>query len=137
MWNEADIARESFSEKKSLESGHSWFVYLLPACDCSVFKIGFSCNPLQRVYSFSHRYFERFDLRESQFVQVVHCSRARAIESSLKKELHDFQVDAPWWVLDAAGGQTEWFAQTQLNVARRMIEAFLIHDHDESQINGF
>ena len=39
---------------------HRWCVYLLALTDCSAFKIGFSCNLLQRLYSFSHRYFERF-----------------------------------------------------------------------------
>ena len=53
-------------------SGHSrsWFVYLLALTDCSGFKVGFSCNPLQRIHTFSRRYFERFDLHGSLLLEL-------------------------------------------------------------------
>lgn len=48
----------------------SWFVYLLALADYSAFKVGFSCNPLQRIFSFSRRYFECFDLRQSRLLRL-------------------------------------------------------------------
>ena len=39
----------------------AWYVYLFALTDCSAFKVGFSCNPFQRIHTFSRRYYERFD----------------------------------------------------------------------------
>jgi hypothetical protein len=87
----------------------AWFVYLLPLLDCTAFKIGFSCNPLQRIYSFSNRYFERFNFDQAMLLCVTTCEEARAIETMLKRTLAKFRVDAPSWIPPVAGGHTEWF----------------------------
>jgi hypothetical protein len=52
----------------------SWFVYLFPLLDYTAFKIGFSSNPLQRIYGFSHRYFERFDFDRALLLQMHSCA---------------------------------------------------------------
>jgi hypothetical protein len=90
----------------------SWFVYLLYACDCSAFKVGFTCNPLRRLYSFNRRYFERFDLDQSYLLQLEDRDQASDVESHLKRELAEYRTDCPAWVAAAAGGHTEWFAAT-------------------------
>ncbi len=87
-----------------------WFVYLLSATDCSAFKVGFSCNPLQRIYSFSHRYFEHFDLAASRLLSVGTCDTAREIEAFIKHIFREFRGACPLWVLPQAGGETEWFS---------------------------
>jgi hypothetical protein len=105
-------------------SDSSWFVYLLPLADCSAFKVGFSCNPLQRIYSFSHRYFERFDLYQSVLLEVTDCADARAIEGTLKTELVQFRAKAPSWVPAASGGHTEWFQAVQFPHAEGRLRSF-------------
>jgi hypothetical protein len=109
-------------------TGHSslWFVYLLPlsddtGVDGSSFKIGFSCNPLQRLHSFNRRYFERFDLQRAALVGWYECERARRIESALKAALAQSRIDSPPWVAPQAGGHTEWFAAERFSDAERML----------------
>jgi hypothetical protein len=104
----------------SLHEG-AWYVYLFALTDCSSFKVGFSCNPLQRIYTFSRRYFERFDLRESHLLQLGDCEQARALETRLKAELAAFRVAAPPWLPSAAGGHTEWFSAVQLPDAAQQL----------------
>jgi hypothetical protein len=106
-----------------------WFVYLLPLLNCSSFKVGFSSNPLQRIYSFNHRYFERFDFDQAVLLQMDSCVRARSVEAALKKALAEFGADAPHWVRVEAGGHTEWFnsvafvqAEEQLRSFAKMVE---------------
>jgi hypothetical protein len=91
-------------------SSSAWFVYLFALSDCSGFKVGFTCHPLQRITTFSRRYFERFDLSQSMLLQVDACDDARALEAAIKTELAEFRTAAPEWVPLEAGGQTEWFS---------------------------
>lgn len=88
----------------------SWFVYLLATTDWSAFKVGFSRNPFQRIYSFSRRYFESFDLSRSLLVQAGSAARARAVEAVLKAEFAANRAECPGWVAREAGGHTEWFS---------------------------
>jgi len=107
------------------EQGSCWFVYLLSLSDCSAFKVGFSCNPLQRIYSFSHRYFERFDLRQSRLLQVSTLEDARSIEATLKSELAQFRADCPSWIPPDAGGHSEWFSAVYFGQAHERLREFL------------
>ncbi|HEV8332370.1 MAG TPA: hypothetical protein VGQ22_13175 [Steroidobacteraceae bacterium] len=102
----------------------AWFVYLFALADCSAFKVGFSCNPLQRIHCFSRRYYERFDLDQSRLLRVATEAAARAIEAALKYELADFRTDSPVWVPPQAGGQTEWFAAVQFGCAEDRLRSF-------------
>jgi hypothetical protein len=106
----------------------SWFVYLFALSDCSAFKVGFSCNPLQRIFTFSPRYFERFDLPQSMLLQLAGCDEARAIEAALKSELAQFRIDAPTWIPREAGGHTEWFSAVHLGHAGQRLQSFLQED---------
>lgn len=103
--------------------GDGWFVYLFALTDCSAFKVGFSCNPLQRIYTFSRRYFEHFDLRQSLLLRFGGEREARDAEALLKTQLAACRTECPCWVPVEAGGRTEWFsavnfvdAQATLNV---------------------
>jgi hypothetical protein len=104
--------------------GPCWYVYLLSLADCSAFKVGYSCNPLQRIYGFNRRYFERFDLHESALLQVRSLADARTIEAKLKSELSGFRADCPAWVSQAAGGYTEWFSAVYLPRTHERLQEF-------------
>ena len=65
------------------QGGRPWFVYLFALSDCSAFKVGFSRSPLQRIYAFSRRYFESFDLSQSRLLPVGGCDEARFIEAAI------------------------------------------------------
>jgi hypothetical protein len=104
-------------------SDESWFAYLFALTDCSAFKVGFSCNPLQRIWSFSRRYFERFDLSQSVLLRVDECGTARALEASLKAELASNRIAAPTWVPVQAGGHTEWFSAVYFGDAEARLRA--------------
>ncbi len=101
---------DSQTSNPDLWGDDRWFVYLLTASDCSAFKVGFTCNPLQRFYSFNHRYFEHFDLAASRLLQVDTNVDARELELSIKHGLAAYRSDCPSWVLPQAGGETEWFS---------------------------
>jgi T5orf172 domain len=106
-----------------------WFVYLFALSDCSAFKVGFSCNPLQRIHTFSHRYFERFDVHRSVQLRVADCATARATEAELKAMLAGFRMDAPHWVPAEAGGHTEWFSAVHFDAAELRLQSLLAaHD---------
>jgi len=100
-----------------------WCVYLLALRDCSAFKVGFSCNPMQRIHSFSRRYFERFDLHRSLLLRVGGQRAARALETTFKTELAAFGVECPHWFPLAAGGHTEWFAAMQFSRAEALMHS--------------
>jgi hypothetical protein len=102
-----------------------WFVYLFALADCSAFKVGFSCNPLQRIHTFSRRYYEHFDLAQSLLLRLATEADARAIEATLKGELAEFRADAPSWVPLEAGGHTEWFAAVHFTRAEERLRSFL------------
>jgi hypothetical protein len=118
----SDLAEQAGNEVPLLQDA-SWFVYLLPLTDCSAFKVGFSCNPWQRIYSFSHRYFECFDLHRALLLRLEECEQARAIEALLKAELAANRCPAPQWLPTAAGGHTEWFSAVHFMEAQTLLEA--------------
>jgi hypothetical protein len=106
-------------------SDPAWFVYLFALADCSAFKVGFSCNPLQRIHCFSRRYYERFDLDQSRLLRLETEADARSIEMTLKHELAEFRSDSPAWVPPEAGGHTEWFAAVHLWRAEDRLRSFV------------
>jgi|SRR4051812_6399627 hypothetical protein len=104
------------------DDDESWFVYALLLTDCTAFKVGFSCNPLQRVYAFHRRYFEAFDLDQSTLLRVQSGDEAREIETALKRTLAPNRVEVPNCIALEAGGITEWFSAVYFNDAVSMLE---------------
>jgi hypothetical protein len=104
----------------------AWFVYLFALTDCSAFKVGFSCNPLQRIHTFSRRYYERFDVGQSLLLRLDAEADARAIEATLKSELAAFRAERPVWVPVDAGGHTEWFSAVQFGSAEQKLRSFVL-----------
>lgn len=109
------------------------FVYLFALTDCSAFKVGFSCNPLQRIHTFSRRYYERFDVSQSLLLHLDAEADARAIEATLKNELAVFRTDSPDWVPLEAGGHTEWFSAVQFGSAEQRLRSFLT-EHEAAHV---
>ena len=114
-------------------SDPAWFVYLFALTDCSAFKVGFSCNPFQRIHAFCRRYYERFDVRQSLLLRLRSEAEARAIEAALKSELAAFRTDSPVWVPLEAGGQTEWFSAVELGRAGERLRSFLA-EHEIARV---
>jgi len=113
------LVTDSFAiELEPLTEDAAWFVYMFTLTDCTGFKVGFSCNPLQRVCTFSSRYFERFDLAESTLFAVADCDASRAVEADLKTLLGPHRIEAPDWVPLDAGGHTEWFSAVYFDDAK-------------------
>jgi hypothetical protein len=106
-----------------------WFVYLLALSDCSAFKVGFSCNPLQRICTFNRRYFEWFDLSQSVLLELPRCEQARALEAVLKDEFATCRAQAPTWVPAQAGGYTEWFSAVYFGDAEARLRSCMAHEH--------
>lgn len=120
-----EFATECDSNADPSDSAQRWYVYVLSATDCCGFKVGFTCNPLQRLYAFSPRYFEQFDLYASRLLQVESEADARALELTLKSELAHARVAAPGWVNARAGGRTEWFSGVCFTDAERRLQSVL------------
>jgi hypothetical protein len=111
----------------------AWFVYLFALTDCSAFKVGFSCNPFQRIHTFSRRYYERFDVGQSLLLRLDAEAHARAIEATLKSELAVSRTDSPDWVPLDAGGHTEWFSAVQFSSAARRLHSFVV-EHEGAHV---
>jgi Meiotically Up-regulated Gene 113 (MUG113) protein len=114
----------------------AWFVYLFALTDCSAFKVGFSCNPFQRIHTFSRRYYERFDVAQSLLLRLDSEADARAIEAMLKSELAKFRTESPDWVPLEAGGHTEWFSAVQLGSAAERLRSFIAAHEDADVVDA-
>jgi hypothetical protein len=106
----------------------SWYVYLLSSQDCTAFKAGFSCNPLQRIHSFNRRYYERFNLNESLLLRVDTERQARVIEGEIKSLLAASRFACPEWVSIDAGGDTEWFSAVEFSDAEAQLRLSSMDD---------
>ncbi len=80
------------------------FVYVIPCRDDTLFKIGFSRDPMQRWRTLHRRFFEFFDLDQGILVGVDRVSDARRIERLLLKAFADYQALAPLLVSVSAAG---------------------------------
>ena len=114
----------------------AWFVYLFALTDCSAFKVGFSCNPFQRIHTYSRRYYERFDVGQSLLLCLDTQRDARNIEATLKSELAPWRADSPQWVPLEAGGQTEWFSAVEYGRAHERLRSFLVEHEGASVIDA-
>jgi hypothetical protein len=119
--------------KEWAASDPGWWVYLFALADCSAFKVGFSCNPFQRIHTFSRRYYERFDVGQSLLLHLNTEAEARTIEATLKRELAEFRAESPAWVPLEAGGQTEWFSAVQFGRAEQRLRS-LLAEHEAARV---
>ena len=114
-----------------------WFAYLFALTDCTAFKVGFACNPLQRICTFSRRYYEGFDLPQSWLFEVNTCDQARALEATIKTQLAMYRMDSPSWIPREAGGHTEWFSAVYFGEAEAHLRAFADEPTNVRVVNAF
>jgi hypothetical protein len=93
---------------RSLARGRA-YVYVLGCRDDSVFKIGFSRDPLQRFRTLHARFFEFFDLDGGVLIETERVAQARRLERELHARFRVHQAPAPVIVPIMAAGHTEWF----------------------------
>ncbi len=85
------------------------YLYIVGCRDDSVFKIGFSRDPLQRWRCLHPRFFEFFDLDHGLVVRTDRVAQARRMESELHAAFRFHEAPAPTIVPPGAAGHTEWF----------------------------
>lgn len=85
------------------------FVYVLGCRDDTLFKVGFTRDPMDRWRTLHARFFEFFGLDQGILVATEKVSQARALERRLLEALSDCQALAPLAVRETAGGHSEWF----------------------------
>lgn len=85
------------------------FVYVVGCRDDTLFKIGFTRDPIDRWRTLHPRFFEYFGLDEGILVATDAVGEARALERRLLLAFSDYRALAPLAVRSAAGGDSEWF----------------------------
>lgn len=85
------------------------FVYVLGCRDDTLFKIGFTRDPMDRWRTLHTRFFEFFGLDQGILVATEKVSQARALERRLLEAFADWRALAPLAVRETAGGHSEWF----------------------------
>jgi hypothetical protein len=92
---------------RSLGRGRA-FVYVLACRNDSVFKVGFSRDPLDRWRTLHRRFFEFFDLERGVLVATDRVVEARRLERHLLRTFAGYEAFAPLVVAPSAAGHTEW-----------------------------
>jgi hypothetical protein len=90
---------------------------------------------LQRICTFSRRYFEHFDLGQSVLLELPHCEAARAIEAELKITFAPHRAEAPAWVPVLAGGHTEWFGAVYFGEAEARLRS-VVAGHEPALVTS-
>lgn len=85
------------------------FVYVVGCRDDTLFKIGFTRDPMDRWRTLHPRFFEFFGLEQGILVATEKVSEARALERGLLDAFWSYQSLAPLAVRTSAGGGSEWF----------------------------
>lgn len=85
------------------------FVYVFPARDEEILKLGMSRDPFERLRSFHPRYYDFFDLAGGYLVHALDDRDALRIERTLGKSLTIHNAVSPLEVDRSAGGHTEWY----------------------------
>ena len=85
------------------------YVYVLPAYDEDILKIGFSRDPLVRMRAFHPRYYEWFALDEGFLLSLPSEREARNVELVLARHVRVHRSRSPAAIRRAAGGHTEWY----------------------------
>ncbi len=105
------------------------YLYIVGCRDDSLFKIGFSRDPLQRLRTLHPRFFEFFDLDRGILVKTGRVAHARRMEHELHAAFRFHQAPAPLIVPVSAAGHTEWF--------RGVIEEAVDAARADAQQNAF
>ena len=96
------------------------YVYVLPLRIEELAKVGFSRDPLARMRALHRRYFDFFDCERVVTVETDRVHEARAIETALKRQLHEHRAVAPLEIASAAGGGSEWYRGASALIGSRI-----------------
>lgn len=118
---------DEFIQPRTLGKGRS-FVYMLPCRDQDLLKIGFSREPLTRLRTLHHRFFDYFDLERGLLLEVDRVAQARAIERDILLRHAGERSPAPLAVPDQAAGYTEWLRGVTPEVTARLREVAVRED---------
>lgn len=88
---------------------HGAFVYVFPAKNEEILKLGKSRDPFERLRTFHVRYYDFFDLAQGYLISAIDDRDAFRIERTLGKSLTIHSAASPLEVSRAAGGHTEWY----------------------------
>lgn len=114
--------------------------YVFPCAWEDHCKIGFSRDPLDRISSLHHRWYDVFDIDRIALVEVDSIREARDIELRLRRPLAEHKAPPPSTMRIEAAGVTEWVrgATASLESALQTLEveghcvhrgrAWFIHD---------
>ena len=100
------------------------FVYVFPARNEEILKLGMSRDPFERLRSFHTRYYDFFDLAAGYLIHALDDKDALRIERTLGKTLTVHNAVSPLEVDRSAGGHTEWYrgaASTLRAAAEQMV----------------
>jgi len=104
----SDIQADDAGPPRTLARGQA-YLYIVGCRDDTLFKIGFSRDPLQRWRSLHPRFFEFFDLEQGILVRTERVAQARRIERELHAAFRFHEAPSPAIVPLQAAGHTEWF----------------------------
>lgn len=108
------------------------FLYVVPSAYEDLLKIGHSRDPLARLQSLHHRWFEVFDLEHALLVETDSVRDARGLELAFHRQFRQHNAPAPLTVQPEAGGHSEWYrgASEPLCIAVRALasQGFVLHD---------
>jgi hypothetical protein len=96
-------------QRPVLRSRGRCFVYVLPCAYDDILKLGMSRDPLARMQTLHHRYFEFFDLERALLIETETVRDARRLELALGGGIEAHNAPAPLVVRGEAGGHTEWY----------------------------
>jgi len=96
-------------QRPNLRSRGRCFVYVLPCAYEDILKLGMSRDPLARMQTLHHRYFEFFDLERALLIETETVRDARRLELALGGRIEAHNAPAPLVVREQAGGHTEWY----------------------------
>ncbi len=107
------------------------FLYVFPCAYEDLAKLGMSGDPMARLQTFSHRYYEFFDLAQGWLVEAESIKEARRWETHWKRLLREHAAPAPLLIPKTAAGHTEWFrgALEQLQQAQLRFQEQGFHVH--------
>lgn len=93
---------------RTLSRGRA-FVYVIGCREDTLFKIGFTRDPMDRWRTLHPRFFEFFGLDQGILIATDKVGQARTLERRLLRAFADYQALAPLAVRAGAGGEGEWF----------------------------
>lgn len=117
-----DTAADETRYPRFLARGRA-FVYVIACRDDTLFKIGFSREPLRRWLGLHSQFFRFFDLDQSLLIATESVRAARILERDLLRSFATWRAPSPLLVNESAGGHREWFR----GVLNEVLDAALAH----------